>query len=76
MNTSEKNASYKRLEDVPITFGPLELAKIMGISKNKAYNLANSPGFPKIKVGKRTVISKTHFLAWLDNMMKMAEDSS
>ena len=32
------NCDYTLLEDIPITFGPLELAGIMGISRNKAYD--------------------------------------
>jgi len=57
---------YKNIEDVPITFGPVELAKILGISRTKAYELVNRPDFPKYRVGKKIVISKKHFIAWMD----------
>ncbi len=57
---------YKNLDDIPITFSPMELAVILGISKNKAYELANKPDFPKYRVGRRIVISKKHFIKWMD----------
>jgi hypothetical protein len=57
---------YKNFDDIPLTFGPVQLAEILGISKNKAYSLANRPDFPKIRVGKKIVISKKHFISWMD----------
>ena len=43
-----------------------ELSKILGISKNKAYEVVNRYDFPKIRVGRRIIISKKHFLEWMD----------
>ena len=42
-----------------------EMAKQMGISRPKAYELANSKGFPAIRVGKRIVIPYATFADWL-----------
>lgn len=42
-----------------------EMAKHMGISRPKAYELANSRGFPAIHVGKRIVIPYQAFVGWL-----------
>lgn len=58
---------YKNIDDLPITFGTSELAKILGISRNKAYELVNRPDFPKYKMGRKIIISKKHFLKWMDN---------
>jgi predicted DNA-binding transcriptional regulator AlpA len=57
---------YKSLDDLPITFGPAELSAILGISRNKAYEIANRIDFPKYRVGKKIIISKKHFIAWMD----------
>lgn len=57
---------YKSLDDLPITFGPAELSAILGISRNKAYEIANQIDFPKYRVGKKIIISKKHFIAWMD----------
>ena len=42
-----------------------EMAKQMGISRSKAYELANSKGFPAIRIGKRIVIPYAAFADWL-----------
>lgn len=42
-----------------------EMAKHMGISRPKAYELANTEGFPAIRVGKRIVIPYQAFINWL-----------
>ena len=57
---------YKSVDDVPITFGPAERSAILGISRNKAYEIANRIDFPKYRVGKKIIISKKHFIAWMD----------
>lgn len=57
---------YKSMDDLPITFGPAELSTILGISRNKAYELANRTDFPTYRVGKKIIISKKHFIAWMD----------
>ena len=64
---SEKhNSVYNSMDDLPITFGPTELSSILAISRNKAYELANRNDFPKYRVGKKIIISKKHFIVWMD----------
>jgi predicted DNA-binding transcriptional regulator AlpA len=67
---------YKSIDDLPITFGPAELSAILGISRNKAYELANSTDFPKYRVGKKIIISKKHFIAWMDTQFGNSTDVS
>lgn len=57
---------YKDIEEIPMIFGPRELSMILGISKNKTYEVVNRYDFPKIRVGRRIIISKKHFLEWMD----------
>lgn len=63
---STTGATYKNLDELPVTFGPAELSTILGISRNKAYELVNRIDFPKYRVGKKIIISKKHFLVWMD----------
>lgn len=63
---------YKNIDDLPITFGPIELSTILGISRNKAYELANRIDFPTYRVGKKIIISKKHFIAWMDTQFSNA----
>lgn len=48
------------------TFGVDELAATMGISRPKAYELANTEGFPIIRVGRRIRIPVSAFQQWLE----------
>ncbi len=42
-----------------------EMAKVLGISRPVAYNLANITGFPAIRVGRRILISKAGLERWV-----------
>lgn len=53
------------LDNLPISFGPQVLAAVLGISKSRAYTLANQKEFPKLRVGRRIVIMREQFLLWL-----------
>lgn len=59
--------------DIPLVFGPTDLARILGISRNMAYILANSSDFPTARVGKRILISKVQFLEWYKNKFGILE---
>ena len=63
---SSSGTVYKCLDELPVTFGPAELSAILRVSRNKAYELANRIDFPKYRVGKKIIISKKHFLVWMD----------
>lgn len=65
---------YKNIDELPITFGPAELASILGISRNKAYELVNRADFPKYRVGRKIIISKRHFVAWMDTHFSDTND--
>lgn len=54
-----ENAKEKRCMTVQ------ELGKELGICRDKAYQLANSEGFPAIRIGRRLVIPVTAFEKWL-----------
>ena len=53
-----------------ITMSVNELSLRMGISLPKAYELAKTPGFPAIHVGKRILIPVEPFQKWLDTVWK------
>ena len=57
---------YKNIDELPATFGATQLAEVLGISRNKAYELINREDFPKFRVGRKIIISKKHFIKWID----------
>ena len=53
-------------ESLSMVLTPLDIAAVLRISRNTAYELVHSKDFPAFRVGKQYRISKTRFLAWLD----------
>ena len=53
-------------ESLSMVLTPLDIAAVLGISRNTAYELVHSKDFPAFRVGKQYRVSKTRFLAWLN----------
>ena len=54
-------------KDLPLVLTPMEVAVILGISRNKVYELMHQEGFPSFKVDKwHYKIHRDKFLKWLD----------
>jgi len=56
-----ENTTEKRVYSVP------EIMEVLGISRNKAYELCNSNAFRTVRIGTCMRVSKSSFDAWLDN---------
>ena len=48
------------------TYSPEEVARLLGLHPNSVYSLLKSGSLPAIKAGRRWLISKRRFAAWLD----------
>lgn len=46
-----------------------DIAKILRVSKNTAYRVANSDGFPSVKIGGTYRIPKKQFEIWCDKFL-------
>ena len=44
-----------------------ELGKALGICRQRAYDLANSEGFPAVRIGRRLVIPVSALEKWLND---------
>ena len=55
-----------------LTYTVEEMGEALGISRVKAYELANSRDFPKIRIGKRIVIPIESLNRWLENQSTSA----
>lgn len=51
---------------------PLDVAKILRISRNKAYEVVRSKGFPSFKIGKQYRVDREKFYAWLETVQEVA----
>lgn len=50
-----------------LTYTVEEMGEAIGVSRVKAYELANSKDFPKIRIGKRIVIPIDSLSKWLES---------
>ena len=57
---------YNTTTDNKRTYTVLEVADILSIGKNKAYNLTKNANFKVIRIGNSIRISKKSFDDWLD----------
>ena len=53
-------------ESLSMVLTPLDIAAVLGISRNTAYELVHSEDFPAFRIGKQYRVSKVRFLAWLN----------
>ena len=59
-------SSYKTYADLPLMLSVPDVAKVLGISRAGAYELAHSRAFPSMKVGNRIIIPRDKFLLWIE----------
>lgn len=55
---------------LPLTLDANDLSEILGISKTSCYKLFERKDFPTIHIGKRKLVARDHFFAWLDNQIQ------
>lgn len=56
------------LDKMPLALKVVDVAMILDISKQKAYELFNNKNFPSIRIGKRKLlITRPAFQRWLTN---------
>lgn len=51
-----------------LTFSVQEAAEIIGVGYTKMYQLVRSDSVPNIKLGKRYIIPKDKFIAWVNKV--------
>ena len=55
------------------TISVMEVARKLGISRSKAYELTHRADFPVLKIGTRTIILRDKFEKWLDANINCGE---
>lgn len=54
-------------DELPLSLTVEMVAEVLGVSKNTAYSLCHSKGFPAVQIGRRIIIPKLAFIKWLEN---------
>ncbi len=60
-----KESKYKSYEDLPLFLNAKMVAEVLGIAPSSAYELMHEDDFPTIKIGKRMLVEKENFTAWI-----------
>ena len=53
-------------DQLPIMLNANAVSQTLGISRAGAYELMHSEGFPTLRIGKRMMVSKEHFIQWIE----------
>ena len=56
-----------------LTLSVEEAGKLMGVSRQVAYQLIHRPDFPTIQIGRRVLIPKKQLEEWMDRQVNGAE---
>lgn len=57
---------YTSLDQIPLILDADCIALVLGISRAKAYQLMHADTFPTLRIGRRMVVRKEQFIAWMD----------
>lgn len=60
-----ENMIYHSVEDLPLLITVPELAKILRVGKNKAYELVNDGSIKAIKIGTKIKVPKAHLIEFM-----------
>lgn len=56
----------KSVEELPLLLSVMEAATVMGLARNKMYELVHRTDFPLIRLGKSMRIPRDLLLTWLE----------
>ena len=62
-----KLPEYKSNDELPLTMNARDIAGYLNISLSCAYQVMNSRDFPVLKIGRRRIVTREHFLEWIQN---------
>ena len=57
---------YSSYDQLPLSLRAEDVAAVLGISRANAYTLMHNKTFPTIFIGKRMLVPKDKFLAWIE----------
>lgn len=60
----------RSVDEMPLMMTAEDIAATGLCGRNKAYDFLNTAGFPVIKVGRKLVVPKDAFLAWVHSKVE------
>ncbi len=68
LDNTSKQVAITQCDELPLVLTPMDIAKVLNISKNTAYEMVHSKDFPCFKVGKQYRIRRERFFQWMDEV--------
>ncbi len=65
---------YHSYEELPLALSAMEIASVLGISRALAFTLMHDPSFPTLFVGKRMLVPRDLFFAWMKKQITNYDD--
>lgn len=62
-----KLPEFNSNEELPLMLNAQDVGGYLKISFCCAYQVMKSKGFPVIRIGKRLLVTRDHFLEWVEN---------
>lgn len=61
-----KESTIQNYEELPLFINAEQLSNALGISISSAYELMSEKDFPSMRVGKRMLVPREKFIAWVN----------
>ena len=61
--------TFTSYDQLPLALCADDVAAVLGISRANAYTLMHSKDFPTIFIGKRMIVPRDKFIAWMNEQM-------
>jgi excisionase family DNA binding protein len=65
-------ATVTSIDDLPAILNMDQVQQFLGISRPKAYELANMAGFPAIRIGRAIRVPREALTKWLESQYELA----
>ena len=65
-----KESTIKNYEELPLFINAEQLSNALGISISSAYELMSEKDFPSMRVGKRMLVPREKFIAWVNQQSR------
>ena len=69
----ESKKRYESYEQLPLSLNAEDVSEILNISIGNAYILFHRADFPTIHLGRRMIVPRDRFLAWIDKQYEGRE---
>lgn len=63
---SKSTTTYSSLMQLPLMLHCEDIAELLGVSQQNAYALMHAEDFPCLMVGKRMIVYREAFIAWVE----------